>query len=86
MAQPACGAWTLVSISQRSSWILSLCICVKGIVCPAAGPHCCEAATHQPEWNPNTFIPWICGIYLFFFINSREAVKKVAGLGDNLYE
>lgn len=62
---------------------------VKGIVCllPGAqkqGPRCCEVATEQPEWNPNTFIPRICGIY--FFINSGEAVRKVAGFGDNLYE
>lgn len=32
------------------------------------------AEKNQPEWNPNIFIPGICGIY--FFISSREAMKK----------
>lgn len=89
VAQQSCGEWTLVSISQRSAWILSFCIqgerhCLPSSWSLEAGPGCCEVATEQPEWNPNTFIPWICGIY--FFINSGEAVRKVAGFGDNLYE
>lgn len=32
------------------------------------------AKKNRPEWNPNIFIPWIRRIY--FFISSREAVKK----------
>lgn len=89
MDQQSCGERTLVSMSQRSSWISSPCIqgrrhCLPSSWIPEAGPDCCEVAMDQPEWNPNTFIPWICGIY--FFINSRDAVRKVAGLGDNLYE
>lgn len=89
MAQQSCGERNSVFISQRSSWILSLCIqgeryCPPSSWSPEAGPGCYVVATDQPEWNPNTFIPWICGIY--FFINSREAVREVAGLGDNLYE
>lgn len=32
------------------------------------------AKRNQTEWNPNIFIPGICGIY--FSISSSEAVKK----------
>lgn len=42
---------------------------------PGVGPELLLLVKRNgPEWNPNVFIPWICRIY--FFISSREAVKK----------
>lgn len=69
-----------MSISPRSSRILCFSVSRESSIvgfppgAQKAGPDCCEVATNRPGQNPNTFTPWIRGIY--FFINSRGAVEK----------
>lgn len=74
------GEWSLVSILPPGSGVPAFLIRggrqpLSSSRSPGQGPSCYYVTRkNQPEWGPNIFILWICGIY--FFISSREAMKK----------